>query len=118
MARRLWSERSERRSPDRSAVSPQGSREYRSPIARPRMWSMLRPGPVDLPHHHGVTGAQLIHQGGKAGAVVPSARHGVRVDLRCTGRLERIVLLVQRLGDGADPGVTEPQADNPWADGL
>jgi hypothetical protein len=28
------------------------------------------------------------------------------------------VLLVQRLGDGADPGVAEPHADNRWADGV
>jgi len=78
----------------------------------------VAPEPVELPHHHGVTGAQLIHQGRQTRAVVPSARHGVRVDLRCTGRLERIVLLVQRLGDGADPGVAEPHADNRWAHGL
>ena len=62
--------------------------------------------------------ADVIEECSKTGSVVPSARHGVRVDLRCTGRLERIVLLVQRLGDGADPGVAEPHADNRWADGL
>jgi hypothetical protein len=28
------------------------------------------------------------------------------------------VLLVQRLGDGADPGVAEPHADNRLADGV
>src|SRR6476620_5208614 len=73
----------------------------------------VAPEPVELPHHHGVTGAQLIHQGRQ----IPSARHGVRVDLRCTSRLERIMLVVQHLGDGADPGVAEPHAHNRWADG-
>ena len=27
----------------------------------------VAPGPVELPHHHGVAGTELIHQGGKAG---------------------------------------------------
>ena len=66
--------------------------------------------PVELPDHHGVAGADVLHQGGQAGTVIAGAGHGVGEGLCHAHRFEGSVLLIEGLGDGAYPHVPDPLA--------
>ena len=70
----------------------------------------VAPEPVELPHHHGVIGPELLHQSGKARAIIPRPRHGVRENLGHTDCLQSVVLLVEGLRHGAHARVAEPHA--------
>jgi hypothetical protein len=65
---------------------------------------------VELPDHHGVAFADVVHQGCQAWAVVFRARHGVgeRLGDACCGKGG--ILLIQSLGNGANSRVSHPRS--------
>jgi hypothetical protein len=67
----------------------------------------VAPQSVEFPHDHGVAVADVVHQSGESRAVVARAGHDVREGLCDPGGLEGGVLLLECLGDGADPGVAD-----------
>jgi hypothetical protein len=58
----------------------------------------------------GVAFPDVLHHCGQAGAVIPVAGHGVGEGLCDPGSLKRIPPLIEGLGDGAYPDVSDPLA--------
>jgi hypothetical protein len=63
---------------------------------------------VELPDHYGVALAYVGHQLGESGTVVACARHGVGERFRSSCSRQCLLLLIQRLADGADAHVPDP----------
>jgi hypothetical protein len=64
------------------------------------------PQPIQLPHHHGVALADIVHQGRQARTVILCPRQGVGEGLRHASSRKGGVLLLQRVGYGADSHIT------------
>jgi hypothetical protein len=69
---------------------------------------------VELPHHDDVTVANVIEQGSQTWTVIPCTRHDVGEGLRHASSDESCVLLLQRLGDGADSHITYAHPTTRW----
>ena len=65
---------------------------------------------VELPHHHGVAVAHVLQEGSQPRPVISGTRHHVGEDFGDPSRDEGIVLLIQRLGDSRDSGVSDARA--------
>jgi hypothetical protein len=63
--------------------------------------------PIELPHHDGVSLADVLHESRQAWAVVVGARHGVGEGLISANRVKCCSLLIEGLGDRADADLAD-----------